>query len=84
MIHELSKRDKYFIEFRIADTFTDSLSQLTSKEQKALRKNVFDLQLNSSFHYHKLDCTPITITFDQYEAYTPKKLELWDGMEVKT
>jgi hypothetical protein len=25
----------------------------------------------------KLDPTPIT--FDQYEAYTPEKLELWDG-----
>ena len=33
-------------EFRIADTFTDSLARLTGDEQKAVRTTAFDLQLN--------------------------------------
>ena len=41
--------------FLIADTFTDSLARLTSKEQKAVKTTAFDLQLNPvnpgmSFH----------------------------------
>jgi hypothetical protein len=36
------------MEFRIADTFTDSLTQLTSQEQKAARTAAFDIQLNLS------------------------------------
>ncbi len=31
------------MEFRIADTFTDSLSRLTSQEQKAAKTTAFDL-----------------------------------------
>lgn len=34
------------MEFRIADTFTDSLSRLTGEEQKAVKTTAFDLQLN--------------------------------------
>jgi hypothetical protein len=34
------------MEFRIADTFTDSLSRLTSDEQKAVKTTAFDLQIN--------------------------------------
>jgi putative SOS response-associated peptidase YedK len=34
------------VEFRIADTFTDSLARLTSDEQKAVKTTAFDLQLN--------------------------------------
>ena len=32
------------MESRIADTFTDSLANLTSKEQKAVKTSAFDLQ----------------------------------------
>ncbi len=34
------------MQFRIADTFTDSLTKLTGKEQKAIKTTAFDLQLN--------------------------------------
>src|SRR6266542_2965819 len=46
------------MEFRIADTFTDSLSRLTGDEQKAVKTTAFDLQLNPAGHglsFHKLD-----------------------------
>lgn len=44
--------------FRIADTFTDSLAKLTGEEQKAVKTTAFDLQLNPAnpgFSFHKLD-----------------------------
>lgn len=44
--------------FRIADTFTDSLARLTGDEQKAVKTTAFDLQLNPASpgnHFHKLD-----------------------------
>ena len=31
------------MEFRIADTFTDSLARLTGEEQKAIKTTAFDL-----------------------------------------
>ena len=34
------------MEFRIADTFTDSLARLTGEEQKAAKTTAFDLQVN--------------------------------------
>ncbi len=34
------------MEFRIADTFTDSLARLTGDEQKAVKTTAFDLQLD--------------------------------------
>ncbi len=34
------------MEFRIANTFTDSLARLTGDEQKAAKTTAFDLQLN--------------------------------------
>src|SRR5262245_49922860 len=46
------------MEFRIADTFTDSLSRLTAQEQKAVKTTAFDLQMNPSspgLSFHKLD-----------------------------
>jgi mRNA-degrading endonuclease RelE of RelBE toxin-antitoxin system len=46
------------MEFRIADTFTDSLAKLTGEEQKAVKTAAFDLQLNPAhpaLQFHKLD-----------------------------
>ena len=46
------------MEFRIADTFTDSLTRLTGQEQKAVKTTAFDLQLNPAspgMRFHKLD-----------------------------
>ncbi len=46
------------MEFRIADTFTDSLARLTGHEQKAVKTTAFDLQLNPAspgMKLHKLD-----------------------------
>ena len=34
------------MEFRIADTFTDSLAKLTGQEQKVVKTTAFDLQLD--------------------------------------
>lgn len=44
--------------FRIADTFTDSLARLTGEEQKAVKTTAFDLQMNPAspgMQLHKLD-----------------------------
>jgi mRNA-degrading endonuclease RelE of RelBE toxin-antitoxin system len=46
------------MEFRIADTFTDSLARLTGDEQKAVKTTAFDLQLHPDhpgMSFHKLD-----------------------------
>lgn len=46
------------MEFRIADTFTDSLAKLTGDEQKAVKTTAFDLQLdpaNPGMQFHRLD-----------------------------
>src|ERR1700688_3006863 len=46
------------MEFRIADTFTDSLARLTGDEQKTVKTTAFDLQLNPAnpgMSFHKLD-----------------------------
>jgi mRNA-degrading endonuclease RelE of RelBE toxin-antitoxin system len=46
------------MEFRIADTFTDSLARLSGDEQKAVKTAAFDLQLNPAnpgMSLHKLD-----------------------------
>lgn len=46
------------MEFRIADTFTDSLARLTGEEQKAVKTTAFDLQLNPAhpgLQFHKLE-----------------------------
>ena len=46
------------MDFRIADTFTDSLNRLTGDEQKAVKTTAFDLQLNPAnpgMSFHKLD-----------------------------
>ena len=46
------------MEFRISDTFTDSLSRLRGDEQKAVKTTAFDLQINPAnpgFSFHKLE-----------------------------
>jgi superfamily I DNA/RNA helicase/mRNA-degrading endonuclease RelE of RelBE toxin-antitoxin system len=46
------------MEFRIADTFIDSMARLTGDEQKAIKTTVFDLQMNPAnpgLSFHKLD-----------------------------
>lgn len=46
------------MEFRIADTFTDSLARLTGDEQKAVETTAFDLQMSrasTGMQLHKLD-----------------------------
>ena len=46
------------MDFRIADTFTDSLARLTGDEQKAVKTTAFDLQVNPAnpgMSFHKLD-----------------------------
>lgn len=46
------------MDFRIADTFTDSLARLTADEQKATKTTAFDLQVNPAnpaLKFHKLD-----------------------------
>src|SRR5215475_10777232 len=46
------------MEFRIADTFTDSLAKLTDEEQKAVKTTAFDLQMNHAnpgMQFHRLD-----------------------------
>ncbi len=45
------------MDFRIADTFTDSLARLTGEEQKLVKTTAFDLQINPanpSMSFHKL------------------------------
>jgi len=46
------------MQFRIADTFTDSLAKLTGQEQKAVKTTAFDLQLNPAnpgMQLHKVE-----------------------------
>lgn len=46
------------MEFRIADTFTDSLARLSGEEQKAAKTTAFDLQVNPAqpgLQFHKLE-----------------------------
>ena len=46
------------MQFRIADTFIDSLAKLPDQEQKAVKTTAFDLQLNPAnpgMQFHKLD-----------------------------
>ena len=46
------------MEFRIADTFTESLAKLTGDEQKTVKTTAFDLQMNPAnpgMQFHQLD-----------------------------
>ena len=46
------------MDFRIADTFTDSLARLAGEEQKAVKTTAFDLQLNPAnpgMNLHKIE-----------------------------
>jgi hypothetical protein len=45
------------MEFRIADTFTDSLTRLTGQEQKVVKTTTFDLQFtpsHPSLQFHRI------------------------------
>ncbi len=57
-IRAKSRFENASMNFRIADTFTDSLTRLTGEEQKAVKTTAFDLQLNPAnpgMQFHKLD-----------------------------
>lgn len=46
------------MQFRIADTFTDSLAKLMGEEQKGVKTTAFDLQIdpaNPGMQFHKLN-----------------------------
>jgi superfamily I DNA/RNA helicase/mRNA-degrading endonuclease RelE of RelBE toxin-antitoxin system len=46
------------MEFRISDTFTDSLAKLSNQDQKSVKTTAFDLQMdpsNPGMKFHKLD-----------------------------
>src|SRR5687768_10263133 len=46
------------MDFRISDTFTDSLARLTGDEQKLVKTTAFDLQMDPSspgMQFHRLD-----------------------------
>ncbi len=46
------------MDFRIFDTFTDSLAKLAGDEQKSVKTTAFDLKLNRAnlgMQFHKLD-----------------------------
>lgn len=46
------------MEFRIADTFTDSLARLTGEQQRAVKTTAFDLQMNPAnpgLRFHRLE-----------------------------
>jgi mRNA-degrading endonuclease RelE of RelBE toxin-antitoxin system len=46
------------MEFRISDTFTDSLARLTGDEQKSVKTTAFDLQMNPAnpgLKFHKIE-----------------------------
>lgn len=46
------------MQFRIADTFTDSLARMNNEEQKQIKQTAFDLQMNPAnpgMRFHKLD-----------------------------
>jgi mRNA-degrading endonuclease RelE of RelBE toxin-antitoxin system len=46
------------MDFRISDTFTDSLARLTNDEQKAVKTTAFDLQVNPTnpgMSFHRVD-----------------------------
>jgi len=54
----LPETTKVNMQFRIADTFTDSLARLTGDEQKAVKTTAFDLQLNPAnpgMQFHRLN-----------------------------
>jgi hypothetical protein len=53
------------MDFRIADTFTDSLARLTSEEQKVAKTTAFDLQLNPAnpgLQFHRLSNGKMTVS----------------------
>src|SRR5688572_8885765 len=46
------------MDFRISDTFSDSVVKLTGEEQKAVKTTAFDLQMdpaNPGMQFHRLD-----------------------------
>jgi len=72
------------MEFRIADTFSDSLAKLTSDEQKAVKTTAFDLQMKPAspgMSFHKLDKAKdknfwsVRVNLDLLNAFQGKGLE---------
>jgi mRNA-degrading endonuclease RelE of RelBE toxin-antitoxin system len=58
MLCPFGAEERSSIQFRIADTFSDSLARLTGDEQKAVKTTAFDLQLNPAspgMQFHRLD-----------------------------
>lgn len=56
--HPYCELRRLTLEFRISDTFTDSLTRLTGEEQKAVKTSVYDFQVdpkNPGLSFHKLD-----------------------------
>jgi mRNA-degrading endonuclease RelE of RelBE toxin-antitoxin system len=54
----IARGEGELMDFRISDTFTDSLAKLTGDEQKAVKTTAFDLQRNPAgpgLSFHKLD-----------------------------
>jgi hypothetical protein len=45
------------MDFRISDTFTDSLARLTGEEQKQAKTTAFDLQMKPRESWHELSQT---------------------------
>lgn len=63
------------MEFRIADTFTQSLGRLTADEQKQVKQTAFDAQVNSAhpgLSFHKLD-----------KAKDKNFWSLWVGKDIR-
>ena len=59
------------MDFRIADTFTNSLAKLTGKEQTAAKTTAFDLQIdpaNPGMQFHRLDKAKDPNFWSAYDA----------------
>ena len=71
------------MQFRIADTFTDSLAKLQSDEQKAIKTTAFDLQIdpaNPRPRFHKARTGGTTIIGE--EATSERFLDTEIGGEA--
>src|ERR1700687_4935117 len=58
LLNLVERAGRAIMDFRIADTFTDSLARLTGEDQKAVKTTAFDLQMNPAhpgLQFHKLE-----------------------------
>ena len=70
------------MEFRIADTFTDSLARLTGDEQKAAKTRAFDLQMDPSapgLSFHKLDKAKDKNSLERLQCCAGSNRPDWKG-----